>query len=385
MKGSLFVVALVKKLKTRIAFVLVVICLLLMILEGCSKNPVKVGFIADLSSRKSQLGISARNGLMFAIDKVNEKGGILGRKVVAVVKDNKGSKDESYRVAKELSDEGVSLIIGPFISTLADSVIEATKNKKILVVGPTVSADHLTNRDDHFFRVIMPASSQGHNIARAAKIRKDMKVVLVSDERNAEYTKAVVGGFNEMAPSLGINTLKHFSFQSNEQFKSIAEEVKKLNPSGLFLVSSGIDAAALVQQLSKVKFVPNLYGSMWTKASNVHQYGGKAVEGMIATDSYINKDPLEREVKFIKNFEEKFNVKPNFAVFYTYETLMMYSKAVSFAKDFSYEKVKETLLNFDEIEGVRDNFRFNRFGDVLRKQSFFIIRDGKYVLYHEEN
>ena len=60
-----------------------------MITTGCkNKKPIKVGFVGCLTGRLSDLGLSGRNSAMLAIEQINKSGGIHGRQVEFLAKDN---------------------------------------------------------------------------------------------------------------------------------------------------------------------------------------------------------------------------------------------------------------------------------------------------------
>lgn len=105
---------------------------------ACQRNePVKIGFTAALSGRFSDSEVKARNGVRVAADQLNENGGILGRKVEIIVKDNKNDTSLNKQVISELIDEGVIAIIGPLRSNMAQSTLSAIDEKNILLISPT--------------------------------------------------------------------------------------------------------------------------------------------------------------------------------------------------------------------------------------------------------
>ena len=64
--------------------------------SGCrSKEPVIIGYSANLTGRQSELGVTGRNGIEMAVDEINSQGGINGRLIKLIVKDDKNKTDES--------------------------------------------------------------------------------------------------------------------------------------------------------------------------------------------------------------------------------------------------------------------------------------------------
>jgi branched-chain amino acid transport system substrate-binding protein len=68
--------------------------LFLALVMGCvSKAPIAVGFVAELTGKRGQLGVDARDGAQLAVDRINEQGGIGGRSIQLLVRDDKGNPD----------------------------------------------------------------------------------------------------------------------------------------------------------------------------------------------------------------------------------------------------------------------------------------------------
>lgn len=76
---------------------------------------IKIGYTADQSaSGVAELGISGRWGFEAAIEDINKAGGIMGRKLVGVVRDDQGTPPKAIQTVQELIDsEKVSGIVGP--------------------------------------------------------------------------------------------------------------------------------------------------------------------------------------------------------------------------------------------------------------------------------
>jgi branched-chain amino acid transport system substrate-binding protein len=74
---------------------------------GCEKKkePIKVGFVGGLTGRLSDLGSGGRNGVMLAVEEINNAGGISGRPVELITKDDKQDPEVAVKVDKELIDE----------------------------------------------------------------------------------------------------------------------------------------------------------------------------------------------------------------------------------------------------------------------------------------
>lgn len=356
------------------------------VLLNCTgKSPVKVGFIADLSSRNAELGIQARNGINLAADEINSSGGIHGRKIEVLVGNHKGDKGVCEEVVKNLIDSGAHIIIGPMVSEMASTVISAAQESDTLVIGPTVSTDALTGIDDNFLRIITPALTQGQFLAQALLSTGKRNPVLILDKSNDSYSGPVSRGFHQALMGSDVFIEDDLFFDGKDDFSEVVQSLEFLQPDAIIFIASGIDTAGIVQMYAKNNKVPQLFGSLWVKLTNVIQYGGKTVEGMIIIDSYVNPFPIKRDSIFTDKFVDLFSKEPNVAARSSYESVQLFAKAYQLTGSLKRIDIKKAILKMDVIEGVSDEFRIDEFGDPIRDLSFFIVENGKYKLFDLES
>ena len=118
-----------------------------------NSEPIKIVFVGGLTGKGSALGIEGRNGASLAVTLINENGGINGRKVQLITKDDKQNSGKAREVVQELLDEGVSAVIGHMTSTMSIAGSEKTNQNKVVMISPTTSTSELSGIDDYFFRV----------------------------------------------------------------------------------------------------------------------------------------------------------------------------------------------------------------------------------------
>ena len=342
------------------------------------KEPVKVGFLADLTGRMSHVGNSGRRGFQIAIDEINSNGGINGRTIIPIFRDTENKEEKCIQETRHLIEEDVDIIIGPFLSSMAQPAINTSAGKSTLLLSATVSSDNLTGLDDNFLRIATEASTHGALIAETAFCRGDSSMVFVLDMKNKAFTEAVAKGFESVAKKHGMNILEILSFSDKSEIDSIAKVIIDLSPDGVVFASSGIDAAAISQQLAKNSYSTHLYGSMWTKVSNVNTYGGKSVENMVLIDSYRDSIVSKKEETFNSTLWTKHKQHSNFASKNSYDAVMFFAKAAKRIKNLEYETLKKEMLSIKNFQGLTDNYHLDEFGDVVREKSLFIIKNGKY-------
>lgn len=116
---------------------------------GCSPpEPIRIGFLGNISGRGADLGIAGRDGVQLAIERINQQGGLDGRRIELLVKDDLQDAETAKKMVEELAAQGVTAIIGPMTSVIGTVVAPLVSRLKIPMVSPTVTTEELTGRDE---------------------------------------------------------------------------------------------------------------------------------------------------------------------------------------------------------------------------------------------
>ena len=193
----------------------VAIFLALSVAAACRRpaKPVKVGFIGNLTGSFSDWGIASRNGFLLAVEQINSAGGIDGRQVEVVVRNDDFSHELAAKAVEELADMGVVAIVGPTVSESALHALEIANQRKLLLISPSASTAALSGRDDAFVRVCQADDLYFRLLTGYLFNRRGMrKLRIAHDLRNKAYSQngamvfktlfEALGGQVEVAPRL---------------------------------------------------------------------------------------------------------------------------------------------------------------------------------------
>jgi branched-chain amino acid transport system substrate-binding protein len=124
---------------------------------AAAAQDIKIGLVAALTGASAQSGEAITRGLAIAIDELNAKGGILGRKVVLVRRDDESSPPKGLAAARELiSNEKVTALFGGIDSPVSLAIIPVVNKEKIPFIGVWAAATNITKNGanpNYVFRV----------------------------------------------------------------------------------------------------------------------------------------------------------------------------------------------------------------------------------------
>ncbi|BCN40878.1 amino acid ABC substrate-binding protein [Alicycliphilus denitrificans] len=118
-------------------------------------GPIKLGFISSLTGAQAPLGQPMLLGAQIAVDQINQAGGVNGRKLELVVRDDKAKPADATVAARELAGSGVNLHLGVVSSAVALALTAMLEQEKAVLITCAAHSDKLTkeNFNRHYFRV----------------------------------------------------------------------------------------------------------------------------------------------------------------------------------------------------------------------------------------
>lgn len=351
------------------------------VLSCQSLNPIKVGFVGGLTGRNAALGIDGRDGVVLVFDEINAAGGLRGRPLELVIRDDLATPEGAIAADRELIEEQVVAIIGHMTSETMMGAWPLVEQSGVVFFSPTVSAPQIAGIDDNFFR-LMPANSyQARRLASYALDELALtSVVAFYDEDNLAYTLTYRDAFAERFEAFGGQILKDFPFSSASEpdFRAMLAQIETLSPEALFIVAPAIDTALIVQQARLAGFENPILISNWALTADLIQNGGQAVEGVFAITSHDENNQSAKYLEFKQRFQERYGRQPTFGAGYGYETALILAEALKKTKGQS-EGLYEALLETKDFPGIYDTLTLDPYGDVIRTVYLVTVKNGQFV------
>ena len=246
------------------------------------KEPIRIGFIGELSGYSADLGEAARNGALLAIEQLNEQGGIKGQPVELLVRDVGSTAESALKAAGELQNAKVVAVIGPTTSSIAATLVPFHDSAKLVLLSPTVSAQKFFGHDDYFFRIngTMRDNAQlnaGYHLERGVR-----RLSAAVNQNNPVYAGNTVAEFKLAFEQKGGELVSTQNFDSAaESLLPVVQKLLESRPDGILLVANASDTARLTQQVRKLDPHIPLLITEWASTDQLIELGGNAVEGLV--------------------------------------------------------------------------------------------------------
>jgi branched-chain amino acid transport system substrate-binding protein len=347
-------------------FGLIVVLALIPVVPAAAQTPIRIGEINSYSGVGAAFTAPYRAALEMALEEINQKGGVLGRRIEVTFRDDKLRPDEAIKHAQELVfQERVDFLMGTFSSAVGLAVSDfALKNQRLfLAAEPLTDALTWQKGNRYTFRVRPNTWMQGRILAeRAAKLPHTRWANIGPDY---EYGHKAWEGFwnrlKELRPGV-TEVSSSFPKLGAGQYVDHINKLVAANPDALYTSLFGGDWIAFVKQAApfgvftgaQKKFV---VGILLGEPEYIDPLGKDAPEGMLVTgypwygiDTPAHKAFIERYGRFITQNAQKY---PGVAKYPYQGSLVGYVTMVAMAEAVRKAGTTDTENVVRAFEGLR--------------------------------
>ncbi|HAZ06103.1 MAG TPA: hypothetical protein DCY58_07425 [Acetobacterium sp.] len=367
----------------KLFFTLVLLIVIVLCLSSCLvQKPLSIGFVASLTGSTSELGVNGRNGLLMAVEEMNAAGGVNGKAVEVVIKDDQNNPEVGLAVDQELQEAGISFIVGHMTSNMATLSVPFVNSQDMLMINPTMSATTLFGQDDHVIGVVSPNSDQAAIIKESmVKDSVGKRVAVIYESQNLAYTKTVKDGIAQDIAPVGGQIIYEEAFlaSANPNYLEISQRVLSTQSDSIVILASSFDAAMFCQQFYKLNNQTPIYLAAWSMNNDLLLQGGAAVEGVTITSLIDLESQAPAYMAFRDNYLKKYGAEPTFAAVYTYEATMLLLNTVAETANPNPEKVKQAILQKGIYPGLQNEITIDGYGDASRTIYEYVVKNGQFT------
>lgn len=360
---------------------ILLLALPLVFMIGCGEQkPIRIGFIGGLSERNADVGQAGEQAVILAVEQLNRAGGIKGRPVELISRDDAQNAETARQVAEELAAAKVAAVIGPFTSGVAAAVVPVLDKAGIVTISPTITSMDFYGKDDHLIRINRTTRDNAEEYAKVLYERGQHTLSVAYDLRNKSFTESWLNEFVKAYSAQGGTVVAKVAYTSaaDTDFSVVVGDMLKAKPDGLFFISGAIDVARLAQQARRLAPDLPLGCSEWAGSEQLIKLGGKMVEGMLVVQNFNRDDQSARYLAFRDAFQERFHRLPGYSSVLAYDAASVAFEGLRQQK--SDESLKAAILRHGAYEGLQQPMKFNATGDTERKVFFTEISAGSFKI-----
>ncbi len=333
-------------------------------LGSFAADTIKIGVSGPFTGGSAPMGVSMRDGVRVAIKEINEKGGVLGRQLEAVERDDEAKNERGVQVAQELiNKEKVAATVG-FINTGVSLASQRFyQEAKIPVMNNVATGSIVTKQfadqpENYIFRT--SANDQIQTAMLVDEVvgkRKLTKVAILADSTN--YGQL---GREDLEKALDKKGIKAVAVEKyNIKDVDMTAQLLKAKTAGAQAVITygiGPELAQIANGMEKLNWKVPMFGSWTLSMANFIDNAGKNGEGALMPQTFIQDPNTPKRKSFIDAYIKAYNppggrIPSPVSAAQGYDSIYILAAAIKQAGTTDGPKVKAALESLNEkVDGV---------------------------------
>lgn len=341
---------------------------------------LKIGYNLELSGAVAAYGQQEKNGADLAVAEINKAGGVDGKKIEVVSKDNKSDNSEAATVSTNLAtEEKVNVIIGPATSGAVASATPNATKAGVPLLTPSGTQDDLTVKkgkvEEYVFRTTFQDSFQGQVIAQYATKNLSSKKAFVFYDASSDYAKGLYKAFTSHYKGEVIEE----TYQSGDKdFQAALTKVKDKGFDTVVLLGYYTETGLITKQAREMGIDKPILGPDGFSDEKFVQGAGEAnATNVLYVSGYSSSVKLseKKSESFEKAYTEKYGEAPNMFAALAYDSVYMAAKAAEGAKD--SKEISKNLASLKNFDGVTGKMTIDKEHNPVKSAIMVELKNGK--------
>lgn len=317
-------------------------------------DPIKIGVDGPFTGGSSSMGVSMRDGVRLATDEINKSGGVLGRQIQLVERDDEAKNERGVQIAQEfINKEKVVAVVGYINTGVALASQRFFQEAKIPVLNNVATGSIVTHQfdkepDNYVFRNAAHDSIQAPMIVQEAITRRGYKkVAILADSTN--YGQLGREDLEKALKAKGITPVAVEKF--NIKDVDMTAQLLKAKEAGAEVVLTygiGPELAQIANGMTKLGWKVPMIGSWTLSMANFIDNAGPGGDGARMPQTFIQEGTTPKRKEFIASYLKTFKPKNDridspVSAAQGYDSIYLLAAAIKQANSTEGPKIKVAL------------------------------------------
>ena len=344
-------------------------------------EPIKIGVAGAHSGELASYGLPSINAVKLVVKKVNENGGVLGRKVEVITEDDVCKPEVATNTATKLVTAGVNAVVGHICSGATKAAMGIYKDAGIVCVSPSATNPDLTLSGDYpnFFRTIAHDAAQAQlQASYALDVLKVKKVAILHDKGDYGKGSALLAKkYFEEAGKAEIVLFEGVTAGAVD-YSAIVNKVKRKKAELVIWGGYHPEASRIVKQMRKKKMKTMLVGSDGLKDETFIKTAGKYAEGCYVSGP-LDTSTNPMNIEAVKMHKAEYQADPGAFYINAYAATQALLNAIEKAGSTDYDAMVKALRS-EYVQTPIGNISFDAAGDAIGAGfTMYQVQNGAFV------
>ncbi|MBI5815641.1 MAG: ABC transporter substrate-binding protein [Nitrospinae bacterium] len=331
---------------------------------------------------REKTGESFANGALLAVDEINARGGIMGKKLALEIMDDRGDPRVSVEMAKKIAkDMDIIAVIGHLSSDAAIASSLAYHINDMLFMAPQAASPYLTM---HKFETVFRTISSDRLVAAKAleyMKNKGLTKLIIANEQSrygVDLSHLMIAHSKEFG--ITVVSQKNY-FNADTDFRRGLIGMQDMDFDAVFIAGGFPAGAILIRQIREMGFNQPIFTGGALNSPKLMEIAGKAAEGVVSASHFSMSDPIPEMAAFVAKYRARFKEEPEQNSARSYEAVSLLAQSLEKSKSFNPVVVASTFKVYKQWRGLTGLYDFTRYGDVTGHKLYLeTVKNGKFEL-----
>ena len=350
-------------------------------------QPIKVGTIFPLSGGAGPNGQAVTNAVKVMAEILNGQGGVLGRQIAVIAKDDESTPAVGVSRANELIAEKVDVILAAWNSPVVLAMQPVIARANILDITAVAKADPILSGEGNPYAIRIN-SSNGQDagvVARALLLTlgaKRIGFLTQSDAYGNGAQSAIEAELAKLGKPYEVVVTEKFPFKQSD-FRVQLANVKQARPDAVVAINASESSGmpALIQQYRQAGIDAKLVAAVGTILPTVFKVAGDATDGIVSADIYFaDLEPFTKipeNVQFVQAYRKAHGEAPDKGAALGAQALVVWARAAAATKSLERKTLAEAIRGKTIKGTLFGDVAFAPNGQMQSSHVVFKVVDGK--------
>lgn len=364
--------------------------LLVPLASARAAEPVKVGVIFPQSGGAGHQGQDVVHAIRAMADLINQNGGVLGRRIELVVRDDESTPAVGVAKANELASQGVAVVIEGWNSPVTLAMQPILARAGILDITAISKADSiLAGRANPLAIRLNSSNAQDSGVVVDYVARKLKAKRIAFATENDAYGNGAQQGIEAALKQAGwqydVATVQKFPFPQTD-FRVELTSIKDAKPDAVVSINAneGAGLPAFLQQYRQAQVPAQVICSVGTVSPSVIAAAGPAADGLVSADIYFPQaEPFASNPanqRFVAQVQKETNGLPDKFMALGAAALQVWANAANESKSLARETVAQAIRGHTIKDTIFGDAVFAPDGQMQSHYAMFTVTQGKIVV-----
>ena len=278
---------------------------------AAQQGPVKIGIGISQTGTLGGGGKAALLALQMWVEDVNQKGGLLGRKVELIAYDDQSNPATTPGIYTKLLDvDKVDLLIAPYGTVPTAPIMPLVKQRGLLLMGNfSFQVNHTVKHDMWFNNAPWgDATSWTEGFLQIGQKLGAKSIAFIAADQ--EFAQNLANGAKEIAKKTGLTTVYEQNYPpSTVDFSSMIRAIRNAKPDMVFVCSYPNDSVAIVRAVNEIGVGPTVKlfggGMVGLQFTPIMESLGSSLNGIVNYNSYVPGIKYPGIEEFLQRYSKK--------------------------------------------------------------------------------